>query len=185
MVGFGLRGLLIFSVLLIAACGFRPLYGETASGASGAAELARIQLNTRNDRADALVRGHLRDLMATGSTGAPPKYELVVRIDERAEPVAIEADTTITRFNLRLSARIQLKDLATGAVIHTDAARSITAYNVVDSQFATLAAERNAEDRAALDLAEDIKLRLALFFDRQINPGRLDPRDATSVGDTS
>ncbi len=172
-------------MLMLGSCGFRPLYGETSAGVSGAAELARVQLNTRNNRVDALVRGHLRDIMGTGSTGEPPKYELLVRIEERAEPVAIEADTTITRFNLRLNARIQLKDLTTGKVIHSDASRSITAYNVVDSQFATLAAERNAEDRAALDLARDIKLRLALFFDRQINPGRLDPQNLSSVGDTS
>ncbi len=166
----------LMAFCMLSACGFRPLYGETASGLSSAGELARIRLNTRNDPVDAEVRSHLRDVLRTGATGEPAKYELAVRIEERTEAVAIEADTSITRFNLRLLSQIQLTDLETGAVVHTDAARSITAYNVVDSQFATLSAERDARRRAAHDLAEEIKLRLAVYFDRRLRPGRLDPR---------
>lgn len=60
-------------------------------------------------------------------------------------------------------------DIRTGNTVHEGQSRSIASYNVVDSQFATLSAQRDAEERAAVELSEDIKLRLAIFFDRQLS----------------
>ena len=48
-------------------------------------------------------------------------------------------------------------------------ARAIAPYNVVDSQFATLSAERDAQERAAREVGEDIRTRLGLYFEQHFN----------------
>ncbi len=163
--------------LVLSGCGFRPLYGTDSAGASAADELAQIQLTTPNNRIDYLVRSHLQKVLRTGQTATPAKFDLSVRLTEQTEQVAIEEDTSITRFKLRLFGSFELRDLSTGDILYSDTSRSITAYNVVESQFATRAALRDAEARAAQDLGDDIKLRLSLYFDRVLRPGRLDPED--------
>ena len=55
-------------------------------------------------------------------------------------------------------------DLSQGKMVLNGNSRAFSAYNVVDSEFATVTARRDAEFRAARNIAEDMKLQLALFF---------------------
>jgi LPS-assembly lipoprotein len=156
-------------MFLVSACGFRPLYGEHSPGVSAGSELASIQLRTLNNRIDYLVRTNLIEKLQLSNAEGLPKYELALNLESDREGAAIEPDTTITRFNYTLRAKYDLIDLASRKTIYQGASRSIAAYNVVDDQFATLAARRNAQERTALDISDDIKLKLAIFFDRQEN----------------
>ncbi len=153
--------------LLLTGCGFRPLYGESAPGISSAAEMKRIRLDTRNDRVDYLVRTNLLRALQIEQAAGEPLYKLRVRLRERREGVAVERDTSITRFNYRLTASFDLIDLETNETLFTGRDRSVAAYNVVDNQFATLSAQRQSEERAALDISDQIKLRLAIYFDQR------------------
>ncbi len=152
--------------LVLSGCGFRPLYGDYAPGVSAHEELSRIRLNTRNDRVDYLVRTNLIDRLHTTRASAEPKYELRVRLRDEREGVAVERDASITRFNYQLVAVYELTDIETNEVMFNGKSRSVAAYNVVDNQFATLSAQRDAEERAAQDIADDVKIRIAIFFDR-------------------
>ena len=42
--------------------------------------------------------------------------------------------------------------------------RSVTSYDLVDSDFATLSAESDARKRAVRQISEDIKIRLGIYF---------------------
>jgi len=156
----------------LSACGFQPLYGEHGDGARTDAELGRIEVvaiesgRTGHDVYNALI-----DRLSPSGAPANPDYQLQVNLRERREGVAIERDASITRYNYRLLARYSLVDKRSGNIVHEGESRSIASYNVVDSQFATLMAQRDAEERAATELSEDIKLRLAIFFDRQLSSG--------------
>ena len=124
------------------------------------------QLRLRRDVYNALI-----DRLSPYGEPTDPDYQLRIDLREEREGVAIERDASITRYNYRLQARYSLFDVRTGNVVHEGRSRSIASYNVVDSQFATLIARRDAEERAATELSEDIKLRLAIFFDRQLSTG--------------
>lgn len=150
----------------LSACGFRPLYGDLGDGTMAADQLRRIQLDTRNDRIDYLVRTNLIKGLQIQYADAPPAYTLRVRMRDRREGVAVERDTSITRFNYELRAQFALSDLDTGTVLFEGRTRSVAAYNVVDNQFATLSAQRDAEERAAQAISDDIKLQVAIYFDR-------------------
>ena len=43
-------------------------------------------------------------------------------------------------------------------------------YNILDDQFATVTSQSDAEDRALGILGEEIKTRLAVYFDRRLRP---------------
>ncbi len=155
----------------LSACGFAPLYGVHEGTASRTEnELAQIQvLPVRDDRLGYDVYNALFERLSPNGEPVTPDYTLRVRLREDREGVAIERDASITRYNYRLNAHYTLMDVRSGNAIHEGDSRSIAAYNVVDNQFATLSAQRDAEERAAVELSEDIRLRLGIFFDRQIS----------------
>ncbi len=172
-----IRGLIkTLSVVLVAsalsACGFSPLYGTREGGVRTAAELQQIQVVTIEDgRTGHDVYNALIDRLSPYGEPRDPDYQLRIRLNEEREGVAIERNASITRYNYQLVAQYSLLDVRSGNVIHEGRSRSIASYNVVESQFATLMARRDAEERAATELSEDIKLRLAIFFDRQLSDG--------------
>ncbi len=47
-------------------------------------------------------------------------------------------------------------------------ARSSSAYNILDSSYASTVARQDAQERALTDLAEDLKLRLASYFSARL-----------------
>ncbi|MCP1336512.1 LPS assembly lipoprotein LptE [Futiania mangrovi] len=145
---------------LLGACGFQPLYGVSQATAPAlkavrVAEIAgRVGFTLRN----ALIR----ELRIDGAEA--PRQELRIGLQESAEGLAIQRDDTITRYNYRLVATYQLVSLDDGKTLTEGRTEGIAAYNVVDSQFATLIARRDVEARAARDVATDIRLRLSMFF---------------------
>lgn len=162
------RAVALALLLGLSACGFRPLYGEQDRGGAGTApQLQEILVNPIADRLGQILRNDLVDRLSP--TGAPdrPRYRLSVAIAAGEEGLAITKDESITRFNLRISATYVLYDAQSNAEVTRGISRTIAAYNVVQSQFATLAAEKDAENRAARELSEDIRTRLAVFFTRE------------------
>ena len=165
-------GMALMLATALGACGFQPLYGEQPGGVRTNAELAQIEvLEIDQGRPGQDVYNGLIDRLSPNGEPIDPDYQLRVNLRETREGVAIERDASITRYNYLLSARYSLVDNRSGNVVHEGQSRSIASYNVVDSQFATLIAQRDAEERAATELSEDIKLRLAIFFDRQLSSG--------------
>lgn len=161
-----IRTVFILSLsLCLGACGFRPLYGNGTEGARIHQSLARIDIAPIPDRVGFAVRSNLLERMTPSGTPADPQYRLLVKLTQTREGVAIERDTSITRFNLQLNARYELRDFTTNKPVYTGTSQSIAAYNVVDNQFATQSAQRDAEDRVARAVSEDITLRLAIFLD--------------------
>ncbi len=155
-------GLVAALPLLLAACGLRPLY-DGAAGGQLARELAAIAVETPETRLGWLLGERLRaELAPRGS--APTRYRLTVALQSRKQPLAIQLDDSITRFELALSARYVLRDVRGQEVLHQGVLRRVASFNVVVSPFATLVAEQDAQRRAAAELAQAIRTQLALYF---------------------
>ncbi len=155
-------------VLLAAltACGFRPLYGPQAGYDSSLAELASITVSRIPDRTGQILQNDLRDRLTPRGAPANPRYRLGVSMLTQREGVAFEKDESVTRINLTLSASYQLTEIATGSVLSSGATRSVAAFNVVQSEFANISAEADAERRAALAVGENIWIRLGVYFSK-------------------
>jgi LPS-assembly lipoprotein len=149
-------------VLTLGACGFEPVYG-TASAARHA-EFRAIEVAPIKNRVGQELRNHLINALGAGHDKA--RYRLSVELEEQQAEFAIQANDEVTRFKLTLIAQFTLVDLATTTSIYSGTTRSIGSYNVVNSEFATVASERDARTRAAQDLAFNIRERLIIYFSK-------------------
>jgi LPS-assembly lipoprotein len=169
-----------FLVLVVAAasaagCGYRPVYGErgaaTAAGQTASVQesMNQVQIRPIRDRTGQLLRNDLVDRITPNGQASAARYVLEVRLDEREQALAVRRDETATRANLQLIARYQMRDTVSGTVLTSGISRATTSYNLVQSEFATQSALRDARRRGAQLVAEDIALRIAAYFNRVTN----------------
>lgn len=157
---------LLFALLSLAACGFRPLYAGGPNSARRL-ELSQITISPISSKVGVDLRNELIDRITPDGEPVYPQYRLDIKLSEYREGLGIQKDTSVTRWNYQLAADYQLVDLGTGKMITRGTASSMTSYSVVDSQFATLSAENDAKEHASVDLGDQLELRLALFFDQR------------------
>ncbi|TNE59730.1 MAG: hypothetical protein EP340_01895 [Alphaproteobacteria bacterium] len=151
----------------LAACGFQPLYAEHHNEVSVAGELTTVEVMPIKDRLGQVVFNALIDEITPTGNPAYPVYQLEVTVKSDREGLGFDNDETATRFNYTLIGKYKLREVETGQVIFEATSRSIAAYNVVDNQFATMTARQDAEERAAKDLSQSVKLHLTLFFKKR------------------
>lgn len=162
-------GFILAAVLLTASCGFRPLYapsgGDTAKeqvfafDAFRKMEIARIK-----DREGQFFRNELIGLMHPSGRARIVEYDLIINLAESTANLAVRRSSDATRANLTMIANYVLSRRADNTAILRGAARSTSGYNIFESEFQTLSAEKSARERALKDLAQQLRLRLATKF---------------------
>ena len=160
------------AALALSACGFRPLYavGTTPEGVS--TYFTQVFVEPIPGRQGVHLRNQLMDGLTPEGTPSAAAYRLSIKLEDVKEGLAIQENTQITRYNYSLIAKYELRDSVSGEVLDHGTTRAIAAYNVVDSQFATQSAERDAQERAAREVGEDIRLRLGLYFENRFGPAK-------------
>ncbi|USG61429.1 LPS assembly lipoprotein LptE [Sneathiella marina] len=148
----------------LAACGFQPLYGSATQNADVQTKLADIYIPPIKGRTGQILRNELLDLTTPKGLPSAPKYRLTIGLTEAKTGLAIQSDDTKTRFNLTLNTYFNLINTSDDSKIYNGSTQTIASYNVVASDFANLAAEINAEKRAALVAAEQIHQQLSVYF---------------------
>ena len=155
---------LVFALIVSAACEVEPLYGtRSADGARGG--LAAIEIAPVKERVGHVVRNHLIDSLTPDGPSADPDYRLTLSVTQSKTALLIRLDDRATRFNLMLHAKFSVTDRS-GDVVYRGNARAIGSYNVTESGFANLTAERDAADEAARVLSEEIRTLLLLHLPR-------------------
>jgi len=143
-----------------AGCGFRPLYG--GGSAASAQQLAKIEIVRIPDRTGQRLRNLLIDRLTPEGQPARPDFRLAVSVTESVAELAVRRDESATRANLSIQATYQLTYIGgKEELTHTGFASSINSYNRLTSDYATLAAEDDARERALRTIAEEIRLRIA------------------------
>ena len=154
---------------LLAACGFQPLYGGGKRGPA-ATELASIRIEPIADRSGQMLRNHLLDRLNPYGAPARPAYILRVAMSDSQSGVAVRRSEFPTRTTLRVEASYTLTRADTGAALFSANSAIEGGYNILDSEFATLAAEHNVRERVIREVAFDMEARLAAFFRLQEQP---------------
>jgi LPS-assembly lipoprotein len=152
--------------LVLAGCGFRPLYGGGRDSAA-AKEMAGIRIEPIADRIGQQLHNHLLDLLNPRGRGADPQYVLRVRLKGSTEGLAVAKSELATRANYSLVARYQLLGKGGGQTIFKGTEKVVSSYNILTSDFATLIAEKDAKARAVNEIGQDIRTQLAVFFDQR------------------
>lgn len=151
----------------LAGCGFQPLYGNRQGGGAAATpEMAQIAIGPIGDRAGQLLRNELRDRLTPGGVPAQPRWRLDVTLTETTTDLVILQDATSTFAKYLGDARWVLIDLASDAPALQGRSRQLASYSISSSEFASLQAESDARRRVVAAIAEDIRLRLGIYFKR-------------------
>jgi len=143
----------------LAGCaGFQPLYGERV-----AKNLASIQVTAPQGRAGYLIRQHLDDAFGKDHAAAPA-YSMELSLGEARYPRGVRIDNVATRYEYVLTASYILKSQPSGAKAKQGQVRVELTYDSADQPYASIAAQQDAQDRAADEAARRIELELAVWL---------------------
>lgn len=145
-------GLLALSV---SACGFTPMYG--AQGV--ASELEDVRVLTGQERADFYLQEALYDRL--GSRNAEGPLELRTETEVNSIGLGVGADAIASRFAVEVRVDYALYEPGASDPVVQGSVTGQASYNVPRDIYATVAAERDAEERAAGMAADRIINQLA------------------------
>jgi LPS-assembly lipoprotein len=153
-------------------CGFRPLYGRS-SGADLGDTLAQVEIGqVRNTtaggrdlaRVGQQLHNALLDRLNPRGPGREQVYRLEVTLSESISSLAVQKSADATRADLSLDSSFILQDQRTGLTLYSGNSEAVSSFNILNSEFATLMAEKGARDRAVRQLGDDIRLKIAIFL---------------------
>ena len=163
-------GISIFATLGLSACTVEPLNGarNTTSSLSGqpsasvASILARTEVDAVTTRTAQQVRNHLLFAMNGGKLQPNGRYSVELKVTGRNSNLSItNSSLAPTSARITLLANYILRDKQTKRIIATGKRRTIAAYDRTNQSFANERAQRDAQNRAAKEAAQLIRLAVA------------------------
>jgi LPS-assembly lipoprotein len=159
---------------LTAGC-FQPMYAEHTDGTPGLREkLMGVDLPpiskanaSREARVGVEVRNALAFKLYGTATGMPPTHRLEIRFSSSRSSLIVDPNTGLpSSENYGIDAQYNLTEVVSGKSVMTGTTFSRVSYDMPGSyqRFSRNRAVRDAEDRAANEIAENITTRLASFF---------------------
>ncbi len=160
---------------LTAGC-FQPMYAaKTADGSPALREkLALVEVPPMEypnasplARVGVEIRNALMFKLYGAATGMPPLYTLKIRFSPSRTSLIVDPNTALpTSENYGIDASYGLIEIATGKQIMSGSTFARVTYDVPGGRqpFARARAYRDAENRAAGEIADNINTRLASFF---------------------
>lgn len=153
----------------LAGCGFRPMYGDasatTASGTGAKVDqqMAGIRIDAISNREGQQLHNALRDRFNPLGQPASADYTLGVNLTIRAYGALSKRDLSATRRNVELNAYYSLRDSGDNVVM-TDRSVITTGYDEFDDPLNDISAYEDTVRRGTLQLAEQIRTRVAVFL---------------------
>jgi LPS-assembly lipoprotein len=146
----------------VGGCSYRPLYGGSAAGGSVAVELAAISIPEAETRVEQIIRNDLLSAMRPAGSRGEQRYRLEINPTQRTTDIIDKPKPSTTRQAVTVSVEFSL--LEGSRTLYSGRTFSQVSYDLVRQPFADLQAENNAVERAAHELAADIRERLAAYF---------------------
>jgi LPS-assembly lipoprotein len=154
---------------------FQPMYAERNDGTPGLREkLMGVELppvekptGSRDARIGVEVRNALAFKLYGQATGMPPTHRLVIRFGTSRSSLMVDPNTALpSSENYGVDAQFNLVEIATNKSVMTGTTFSRVSYDIPGylQRFARQRALRDAEDRAAHEIAENIQTRIASYF---------------------
>src|SRR5580692_11942890 len=154
---------------------FTPMYAEHADGSPALREkLMGVDIpeldkpkGSREASIGVVIRNALAFKLYGNATGMPPTHKLVLKFSTSRPSLMTDVNTGLpTNEDFNLDLQYNLIEIATNKSVMTGTTFSHVSYDIPGSyqRFARARAFRDAEDRAAQEIAENIETRLAAFF---------------------
>ncbi|MCY4033714.1 MAG: hypothetical protein OXF19_06740 [Hyphomicrobiales bacterium] len=149
---------LIATLFMLAGCGFQPVYGDAGvSQESWIESLRGAEVEVPQTAIGWQVGRFIRDRQG-GGISTP--HRLVITLEQAREDLLVQRDSNVIRSSVRLTGDYRLFNADT--VLASGSALVSAAYNRQRNGFVNEVALRNAEERAARELAGRIWRELTL-----------------------
>src|SRR5712671_6893869 len=169
------RLMIVAALAAMTAGCFQPMYAEHSDGTPGLRDkLMGVEIPpvdkpnaSREARIGVEIRNALAFKLYGNATGMPPTHRLVLRFNTTRSSLMTDPNTGLpSSENYGLDAQYNLIEIATNKSVMTGSTFSRVSYDIPGQlqRFARVRAFRDAEDRAAREIAEKIQTRLASFF---------------------
>lgn len=165
---------ILMPLLLLAACGFEPLYVEKKHDnawyfdgefdTSISQEMEKVKVEPISNRFGQLLRNNLIDLLSPKGQPKSPKYRLFVKLESKTETnQALRSDITATRKMIRYKVTYYMISDSGERVLTGDSV-SYSSYDILANPYSTTMAKKKGDEDAAMTIANDISLRLGAYF---------------------
>jgi LPS-assembly lipoprotein len=158
------RILALSACLLVAACGFEPVYGTRLDGSSTSRELASVAVVQQSTRLGQLIRNELLSTIAPAGQQEAQAYVLELLPQAAEEVVIRDFDTGVLRRSFRVEAVFRLTEPGSAGELYSGRTFAQASYDRTGTPFADMRARIEAEERAAKEIGSDIATRLAAYF---------------------
>ena len=153
----------------LSGCTFEPLAAQTTTAALSGSEnasvraaLSRIEVAPAKSRVAQQVRNALLFSLNGGQKVEPGRHKLNLSTKSTTRNLSIETSAQApTSSQVEVKVVYTLSDRETGATLATGTRSSIAAFDRTQQYFAVQRAERDAQNRAAKEVAQQIRLALA------------------------
>lgn len=152
---------------VVGACGgsgFRPLYGTSIAGGNVADAMAGLDISPIPGR----VGQQLRNELIFGATGGDypgePTYRLDIAIREAVQSILVKLDGDADGRIYTLTGEFRLIRTQDNEVVFEGKGFAQAPYQHFQSIFSNIRARRDAENRAARELAQTIRTRVATYI---------------------
>lgn len=151
-----MRVLVASFCMLLAACGFQPMYAPPGGGpAFGSITVAQI-----DGKAGHVLKSELDRIFAPEANTTPPAL-LEITLQEYVVPFGLRLDESATRGELRLVANYVLTPPNNGRIMRGSVV-SVVNYDIPTAAFGEIASQDDARERAAESLAQRFRSEIAL-----------------------
>lgn len=155
---------LVCLALLLAGCGFRPLYG-TYAGALVLSELSSIEVASVGGSTGVHLHNALHDNLRPDLATGEARYTLALDYNKANSAQLTAKDSQVGRYILVLTVHYELIELISDKRITTGQTSAQASYNVIpDNAYATFVAEEEAAARAARQIGQQLTNLLTLYF---------------------
>ena len=159
------RGHAIVAIVMLAAlagCGFRPLYGHHAGDPAVDSEMNAIYVEPMPDREGQLVHNALLVRFNPNPEAGPARYRLQTSVTVNEAPTVLQSDETASRAVVTFGVNYSLFEgsvsLTSGEFIR------LFSYDYVPEQYSNVSARADVGRRAAEEIANEIRNRIAAYF---------------------
>ncbi len=168
--------ILVFSLLLLTACGFQPVHGQSYH-ASQSADLSSILFEVSGvdgtpnavgsnamvaRRYSELLKAEITDQLNPTGTRAEKQFKVAISYTEQQVGLFVNPDGTASRGDLVLTSSYTITRLADAKPITTGSITRTSSFNTSPTaDYASYVSIEDARKRGIIELAQDYKLRLA------------------------
>ncbi len=159
-----LAALAIIGPAMLAGCTWEPLYGSAGISDPSAAgsTLSQVSVSQVDTRVGQQLRNHLIFLLHGGRDPLETRYEARIRVSATGnEYAAVRNIRDFTAGAVTVTVSYDLIDTTTNSRVNGGSRVATAPYDRTTQNFANSRALRDAENRAARDAAEQLRLALA------------------------